>query len=327
MISGLLRKTIVLAGFSFLLVATSNAQAQGNYPRKPVALIVTFAAGGGTDVVARVVAKHLSKELGQPVNVVNKPGGNSIPGALSVMTAAPDGYTLLFDSPATSSLHSLISDLPYEVDKRTWGPLVSTGPYIYAVNAKSPWKSLKDLAEAGKKDPASIEIGWLGGKSFTDTTMLQFLSVAGIDLAKVKKVPFAGAGPAIVALAGNHINFSGGNIGSATSLIASGDVRALAVSGDQRVSILPDVPSSKEAGIFVPLTGWNAISGPAGMSPKIIERLDKAVKNIVKDPTYIKELEAIGNLPSYKAPSEMPAYVASEVKILRGVEASLTHVK
>ncbi len=327
MISGLLRKTIVLAGFSFLLVATSNAQAQGNYPRKPVALIVTFAAGGGTDVVARVVAKHLSKELGQPVNVVNKPGGNSIPGALSVMTAAPDGYTLLFDSPATSSLHSLISDLPYEVDKRTWGPLVSTGPYIYAVNAKSPWKSLKDLAEAGKKDPASIEIGWLGGKSFTDTTMLQFLSVAGIDLAKVKKVPFAGAGPAIVALAGNHINFSGGNIGSATSLIASGDVRALAVSGDQRVSILPDVPSSKEAGIFVPLTGWNAISGPAGMSPKIIERLDKAVKNIVKDPTYIKELEAIGNLPSYKAPSEMPAYVASEVKILRGVEASLIHVK
>lgn len=327
MISGLLRKTIVLAGFGFLLIASSNAQAQGNYPRKPVALIVTFSAGGGTDVVARVVAKHLSKELGQPVNVVNKPGGNSIPGALSVMTAAPDGYTLLFDSPATSSLHTLISDLPYEVDKRTWGPLVSTGPYIYAVNAKSPWKSLKDLAEAGKKDPASIEIGWLGGKSFTDTTMLQFLSVAGIDLAKVKKVPFAGAGPAIVALAGNHINFAGGNIGSATSLIASGDVRALAVSGDQRVSILPGVPSSKEAGIFVPLTGWNSISGPDGMSPKIIERLDKAVKNIVKDPDYIKELEAIGNLPSYKAASEMPTYVASEVKILRGVEASLTHVK
>lgn len=325
--SSLLRKTITAAGISFLLIATSNAQAQGNYPRKPIALTVTFAAGGGTDVVARVVAKHLSKELGQSVNVVNKPGGNSIPGALSVMTAAPDGYTLLFDSPATSSLHALVSDLPYVVDKRTWGPLVSEGPYIYAVNAKSPWKSLKDLAEAGKKDPASIEIGWLGGKSFTDTTMLQFLSLAGIDLSKVKKVPFAGAGPAIVALAGNHINFSGGNVGSATSLIASGDVRALAVTGDQRVSILPDVPSSKEAGIFVPLTGWNALSGPAGMSPMIIERLDKAVKNMVADPTYIKELAAIGNLPAYKAPVEMPSYVASEVKILSEVQASLTQVK
>jgi len=327
MISNLLRKTIAAAGLSFVLIATSNAQTQGNYPRKPIALIVTFAAGGGTDVVARVVAKHLSKELGQPVNIVNKPGGNSIPGALSVMTATPDGYTLLFDSPATSSLHSLISDLPYEVDKRTWGPLVATGPYIYAVNAKSQWKSLKDVAEAGKRDPASIEIGWLGGKSFTDTTMLLFLSVAGIDLSKVKKVPFAGAGPAMIALAGDHINLSGGNIGSATSLIASGDVRAIAVSGDRRVSTLPDVPSSKEAGVFVPLVGWNAISGPAGMSPKIIQRLDKAVKNMAEDPDYIKELAAIGNLSAYKAPSEMPAYVSGEVKALQEVQASLAHVK
>lgn len=327
MLSTLLRKTITAAGFSLLLFAASNAEAQRDYPQKPIALVVTFAAGGGTDVVARVAAKHLSKELGQPVNVVNKPGGNSIPGAMSVMTAAPDGYTLLFDSPATSSLHALINDLPYKVDQRTWGPLVSTGPYIYAVNAKSQWKSLKDVAEAAKRDPSSIEIGWLGGKSFTDTTMLKFLSVAGVDVSKVKKVPFGGAGPAMVALAGGHINLTGGNIGSATSLIASGDVRALAVSGDQRVSVLPDVPSSKEAGLFVPLTGWNAISGPAGMSPKIIQRIDEAVKKIVKDPDYIKELAALGNLSAYKAPSEMPAYVSDEIKVLREVQVSLAAAK
>lgn len=327
MLSMLLRKTIIAIGFSFLLFAASNAEAQRNYPHKPIALVVTFAAGGGTDVVARVVAKHLSKELGEPVNVVDRPGGNSIPGTMSVMTAAPDGYTLLFDSPATSSLHALISDLPYNVNQRTRGPLVATGPYIYAVNAKSQWKSLKDVAEAGKRNPSSIEIGWLGGKSFTDTTMLKFLSVAGIDVSKVKKVPFAGAGPAMIALAGGHINLSGGNIGSATSLIASGDVRALAVSGDRRVSVLPDVPSSKEAGVFVPLTGWNAISGPAGMSPKIIQRIDDAVKKIVKDPGYIKELAALGNLSTYKAPSEMSAYVSDEIKVLREVQASLASVK
>lgn len=319
----LLFKAITAIGVSSLLFSASTAEAQRNYPHKPIALVVTFAAGGGTDVVARIAAKHLSKELGQPVNVVNKPGGNSIPGAMSVMTAAADGYTLLFDSPATSSLHALVSDLPYKVEQRTWGPLVSTGPYIYAVNAKSPWKSLKDVAEAGKRDPSSIEISWLGGKSFTDTTMLKFLSVAGIDISKVKKVPFAGAGPAIVALAGGHINLSGGNIGSATSLIASGDVRALAVSGDKRVSALPDVPSSKEADVHVPLTGWNAISGPAGLPPKIMQRIDEAVKKIVKDPDYVKELAAVGNISAYKAPSEMPAYISDEVKVLREVEASL----
>lgn len=323
----LLVKTIATTAFCSFLFATSSAEAQREYPRKPIALVVTFAAGGGTDLVARIAAKHLSKVLGQPVNVVNKPGGNSIPGAMSVMTTAADGYTLLFDSPATSSLHALITDLPYKVDQRTWGPLVSTGPFIYAVNAKSPWKTLKDVAEAGKRDPASIEIGWLGGKSFTDLTMLKFLSVAGIDVSKVKKVPFTGAGPAIVALAGGHINFSGGNIGSATSLIASGDVRGLAVSGDERASVLQDVPSSKEAGLFVPLTGWNAISGPPGMSAKIVERLDEAVKTIVKDPEYIKELAAIGNLPSYKAPGEMPTYVAAEINVVNEVVGSLSQAK
>lgn len=323
MISKYFLKSIAVVAFCSFLFAPLRAEAQREYPRKPIALVVTFAAGGGTDVVARIAAKHLSKALGQPVNVVNKPGGNSIPGAMSVMTAAPDGYTLLFDSPATSSLHALTSDLPYKVDQRTWGPMVSTGPYIYAVNAKSNWKSLKDVAEAGRRDPSSIEIGWLGGKSFTDLTMLKFLSVAGIDISKVKKVPFAGAGPAIIALAGGHINFSGGNIGSATSLIASGDVRALAVSGEDRVPALPDVPSSKEAGVFVPLTGWNAISGPPGMSPTIIQRIDDAVKNIIKDPDYAKELAAVGNLSAYKPPNEMPAYLADEIKILGDVLGSL----
>ncbi|MGE3988115.1 Bug family tripartite tricarboxylate transporter substrate binding protein [Pseudorhodoplanes sp.] len=319
----LTRRAILAAGASSLLLATSSAQAQPGYPRKPIALVVTFAAGGGTDVLARIAAKYLSEELGHPVNVVNKPGGNSIPGAMSVMSAAPDGYTLLFDSPATSSLHSLVSDLPYKVEQRTWGPLLTTGPYIYAVSAKSEWKSLKDMAEAGRRDPASIEIGWMGGKSFTDTTMLKLLSVAGIDISKVKKVPFAGSGPAMVALAGGHINLSGGNIGAATALIASGDLRALAVSGDERVPALPDVPSSKEAGVFVPLTSWNALSGPAGMPAEVVKRLDEAVVKIVKRPDYIKDLAAVGNLPTYKAPSEMPAFVRDEAKLLREVAASV----
>lgn len=316
MVVRLTRRAVVAAGLGSLLLS-HGVQAQGTYPQRPIALVVTFAAGGGTDVLARIAAKYLSEELGQPVNVVNKPGGNSIPGAMSVMSAAPDGYTLLFDSPATSSLHALIHDLPYEVDKRTWGPLVTTGPYIYAVNAKSPWKNLKDMAEAARRDPASLRIGWMGGTSFTDTTMLKLLSVAGIDISKVKKVPYAGSGPGMVALAGGHIDLSGGNIGAATALIASGDLRALAVTGDERVPALPDVPSSKEAGLFVPLTSWNALSGPPGMPADIVRRLDEAVAKIVKLPDFIKDLAAVGNLPAYKSPAEMPALIQEEMKILR----------
>ncbi len=312
----LTRRAIIAAGLGSLLLC-QGAQAQANYPRRPISLVVTFAAGGGTDVLARIAAKYLTEELGQPVNVVNKPGGNSIPGAMSVMSAAPDGYNLLFDSPATSSLHALVADLPYKVDQRTWGPLLTTGPYIYAVNAKSPWKTLKDMAEASRGNPESLSIGWMGGKSFTDTTMLKLLEVAGIDSSKVKKVPFAGSGPGMVALAGGHIDLSGGNIGAATSLMASGDLRALAVTGDERVPALPDVPSSKEAGVYVPLTSWNAISGPAGMSADIVKRLDEAVQKMVKRPDYIKDLSAVGNLPTYKAPAAMPAFIQEEVKTLR----------
>lgn len=323
MIARVTRRGTVLAGLCALLLGASAAEAQRGYPRKPIALVVTFAAGGGTDVLARIAAKHLSEELGQPVNVVNRPGGNSIPGAMSVMNAAPDGYTLLFDSPATSSLHALVSDLPYQVEQRSWGPLLTTGPYIYAVNAKSDWKSLKDVAEAGRRDPASIRIGWMGGTSFTDTTMLKLLSVAGIDTTKVRKVPFAGSGPAMVALAGGHIDLSGGNIGAATALIASGDVKALAVSGDERVPALADVPSSKESGVFVPLTSWNAISGPAGVPADVLSRLDGAVAAMVKRPDYVKDLAAVGNLPTYRPPGEMPAFVADEVKMLREIQAGM----
>jgi tripartite-type tricarboxylate transporter receptor subunit TctC len=314
-----LTRRAVLAACLGCLLLTQAAVAQSNYPRRPVSLVVTFAAGGGTDVLARIAAKYLSEELGRPVNVVNKPGGNSIPGAMSVLSAAPDGYNLLFDSPATSSLHALVDDLPYRVDQRTWGPLLTTGPYIYAANAKSPWKTLKDMAEASRKNPESLRIAWLGGTSFTDTTMLMLLSVAGIDASKVKKVPFAGSGPGMVALAGGHIDLSGGNIGAATSLIASGDVRALAVTGDERVPALADVPSSREAGIYIPLTSWNAISGPPGMPEEIVKRLDEAVQRMVKRPDYIKDLAAVGNLPAYKAPAAMSAFIQDEVKALRSL--------
>jgi putative tricarboxylic transport membrane protein len=324
MITRFTRRTIVAGGLGAILLNAAEADAQRTYPRKPIALVVTFAAGGGTDVLARIAAKYLSEELGQPVNVVNKPGGNSIPGAMSVMSSAPDGYTLLFDSPATSSLHALVDDLPYKAEQRTWGPLLTTGPYIYAVNAKSEWKSLKDVAEAGRRDPASLRIGWMGGTSFTDTTMLKLLSVAGVDLSKVRKVPFAGSGPAMVALAGGHIDLSGGNIGAATPLIASGDVKALAVSGDERVPALGDVPSSKEAGVYVPLTSWNSLTGPPGMSADIVRRLDEAVVKIVKRPDYIKDLAAVGNLPTHRSPAEMPAYVQEEIKALRDVQVGMT---
>ena len=306
-----------------LAAAVTDSLAQQTYPTKSIAWVVTFAAGGGGDVVARVIAKHLTKELGQPVNIVNKPGGNSIPGVLSVLNSAPDGYNLLFMGSAQSSLQALQKNLPYKLDEQTWtwGPFTNRGPYVYAVNAKAPWKTLKDFVEAARKNPESIRMGWLGGSSGTDFTLLRFLDVAGIDAKKVRKVPFTGSGPSMTALAGGHIDLSGGLASAAFALLASGDVRLLAITGDQRFRTLPDVPSSKEAGFHVSFTGWNGITAPKGLPKEVLNRIDQAVKKIMQDPEYAKDLEAVGHLPMYEPPDKMWPLIKEEIDEFQKLQA------
>lgn len=194
-------------------------------------------------------------------------------------------------------------------------------PYFYAVNSKSEWKSLADIAAAGKNDPAAIKLGWLGGSSFTDTTVLKLLDVMGIDARKVSKVPFNGSGPSMTALAGGHINLSGGSLGAAISFHQSGDIRVLAVTGDNRVSSFSDVPTAKEAGFDVPLVGWNSLSGPAGLPPKVIARLETAVQAIIKNPEFVKEQTTAGNLPKYRSAKEMWPYVQQEMDNIKGLTA------
>ncbi|WP_082549907.1 tripartite tricarboxylate transporter substrate binding protein [Mesorhizobium sp. Root157] len=305
---------------AFMAIAVSlviSVPAKADYPEKPISLIVPFAAGGGTDVAARITAKYLSKELDTPVNIVNQGGGNSIPGTLSVLGARADGYTLLFDSPATSSLHGLRADLPYELEKRSWGPMVVINPYLYAVNGKSEWKTLADIAAAGVADPSAIKLGWLGGSSFTDTVNLKLLDVMGIDPGAVAKVPFNGSGPSMTALAGGHINLSGGSLGAAIAFHQSGDIRILALTGDDRLDTIPEVPTAKEVGFDVPMVGWNSLSGPAGLPDEVVARLETAVQAIIKNPEFVKEQTMAGNLPKYMPAEEVWPYVQQEVENIR----------
>src|SRR5262249_4868044 len=152
--------------------------------------------------------------------------------------------------------------LPYELQGRTFGPMVAEGPYFYAVNARSPYRTLADFVAAARASPDSIRMGWLGGSSFTDTTLVYFLKAAGIDFARIRKVPFNGSGPSATALAGGHIDFAGGAVPAVTPFYGSGDVRVLALTGTQRHPAMPEVPTSQEAGFLVPLTGWNSLSAP-----------------------------------------------------------------
>jgi tripartite-type tricarboxylate transporter receptor subunit TctC len=301
---------------------SSRVEAAG-YPQKAIQLVVSFAPGGGSDVVARVVAKYLAAELGVPVNVVNKAGGNQIPAILSVLQAAPDGYTLLQEQQANSAIKATVKDLPFKLEDRTYGPMLVGGPNAFVVSGKSPWKSLQEMVEAARRSPETFTWVRTGGSSFTDMVTLQLFDIAGIDAKRTKPVDFQGVGPGNTAVAGGHVMLGGGGAGSVVALVKSRDLRALAVTGDQRVAVLPDTPSAKEAGFPQSnLTNWFGISGPKGLPKEVIDRLDAAARKLAQNPEFVKDLEKIASHPFYLPAAEVRDYVLKEAELYRRLVAS-----
>ena len=305
------------------LALNAGCSAAGDvWPKKAITLVVTFAAGGGSDVAGRVMAKHLARELGVPVNVENKPGGNQIPGIQAVLDAAPDGYTLLLEQPANSSIECTMKDVPFKIEERTYGPLMVTGPNTYAVSAKSPYKTLKDLLEAGWKDPGSITWAYTG-YNVTSFSHVQLFRAGGIDPSKTKPVEFSGGGPANTAVAGGHVVLAGGGPGGVLPLYKSGDLRILAVTGDKRAAVLPDVPTGKEQGYDLNIINWFGISGPKNLPKNVLERLDVAAKKITSSPEYARDLENEGSVPLYMSPSDTRDFVLKEFETMKKLAADL----
>lgn len=315
---------MLVAVFALGTGATACYSAQAAYPTKAINLTVAFAAGGGTDLAARVMAKHLTSQLGVPVNIVNKPGGNQIPAVMAVLSARPDGYTLNVDGVPTTTMHAIIEDLPYKFGERTFIAKMVIGPLAYVVNGKSPWNSLKDVAEAAKKDPGSFTWGRLGGYSNTDFSQLQFLTVAGVDISKTKAVPFTGSGPAITAVAGGHVKF--GNTGAAAvlPLLASGDLKVLAITSDKRVSSLPDVPTTKEAGFpELNLQSWFGLGGSKDLPKDVVAKLQSVAKNVTENQAYVQDLQGLGLESAYLSGDELRQQVMKDAETYKALAGKI----
>lgn len=306
-----------------LALALSGCTAgQGGYPRKAVEVVVSFAPGGGSDVVARVWTKYFAEELKVPFNVVNREGGNQIPAIQSVLNAPTDGHTILQEQQANSAIKATLKDLPFKLEDRTYGPLMIGGPNAFVVNGKSPWNSLKDMIDAAKKDPASFTWVRTGGSSFTDMVTLQLFDIAGIDASKTKPVDFQGVGPGNTAVAGGHVMLGGGGAGSVVSLVQSGDLKCLAVTGDKRVPVLPNCPSASEAGFPQSnLLNWYGISGPVNMSKEALDKLDATAKKLSDNAQYKQDLEKIASYPIYMPPAQAREYILKEADVYRKLVA------
>jgi tripartite-type tricarboxylate transporter receptor subunit TctC len=294
-------------------VGAGYAAGAEKYPSKAITLIVPFAPGGGVDLIARIMADLLSKEWGVPVNVVNKEGGNTVIGTLEMLRSKPDGYTIMADNQASASFQVVLPNLPYRIEDRTNLGTSTVNSSCFSVNSKSPWKDLKDVVAAAKKDPENFKWASLGGVSTVDLNLYQFFESAGINVSRTKIVRFKGAGDAVIALAGGHVDFAATGIPVVMSYIQSGMVRVLAVSSRQEKS-LPSVKTVPEQGFGEVSSGWQGYSGPLGLPKEVVAAWEKALEKIVLSDEWRTRIQKIGYDPMFLKGNEFHALILKDSK-------------
>jgi tripartite-type tricarboxylate transporter receptor subunit TctC len=288
------------------------------YPAKGIELIVPFAPGAGTDLMGRVMAEGLSKKWGYPVTVINKPGGNTVIGTNEVMRAAPDGYSILVDTLGSSSMQMGEKDLPYKVEQRTFMVKAAASPMAFVVPYNSPWKTLKDVVEAAKKDPGSLTWTSLGGTSGTDLVIRQFFGATAIDVPKTKMVTFPGAGPATNAVAGGHVQLGAATAGTVLALVSSNNLRCIGVTSTERMKELPDVATTAQQGYpTVNTQFWIGFSGPPGLPAYVVKAWTETVSAALKEPDVITKLGRVTSAPTFLGPEEFKKFVFDEAKLIK----------
>ena len=303
--------TLRIAAAFLLATLVAGAQAQ-NYPTRPIRFIVPIAAGGGADLVARVIAERLSRNLGQQVVVENRAGGGTVIGAELVARSPADGYTWLLGTATSHAINaSLVKKLPYDPVK-DFSPiaLVAVLPQIIVIHPALPAANLTDFIALAKKRPGEILFGSPGNGSNNQLGAEMLNIVAGI---KTLHVPYKGAGPAITDLLAGHLQFMFTTIPPALPQVKAGRLRALAVAGAKRSALLPELPTTAEQGARgVEAASWNGILLPAGAPRDIITRLHAEIGVVMKQPEVIERLAGAGVEAAMMSPEEFAAYIESE---------------
>lgn len=262
-----------------------GAQAQG-YPDRPLTMIVPWGAGGGTDAVARIIASLVEKDLGQPVNVVNRTGGSGVVGHQAIASAPPDGYTIgMITVEITMMHHQKLTDL----GPTSYTPiaLVNLDPAGFQVRADAPYKSMADVLAAVKANPGKFKASGTGQGGIWHLALAGWLRDAKVDPASVPWVPSNGAAPGLQDLVAGGIEFAPVSLPEARSLIDAGKLRSLAVMASSRSALYPNVPTLKEATGSDWATGaWRGIAAPKGLPPAVTAKLEAAVKKAYDSKEY-----------------------------------------
>jgi tripartite-type tricarboxylate transporter receptor subunit TctC len=303
----------------FLASMWDTAHAQ-TYPKKPIDLIVPHAPGAATDAGARIIAPYLAAKWGVPVNVVNKPGGNGIPGALDVMKSEPDGLTMLMDGHSTNTmLAAAVKNLPVELGMRTPVVKVLMVPVFYIVRTSVPWKTLAEVIEEARKNPATFKWGAGTLGSIDNFSQTRLFEVAKIDPGAGRVIFDQGHAQALAALLGGHIQFGIGMMPDIKSLYPS-KIRAFAVTAPERIQAFPEIPTTKEAGFAeANVVGWYGVSGPPKLPEAIINVWEKTLAEAVHDPQFQERAGKIGHLMRFVGHKDMQVELEKEYKVYLGI--------
>ena len=290
------------------------AQAQ-DYPNKPVTLVVGYAAGGGVDFIARLLAEKLADRLKQPVVIENRPSVGAVVASTYVSKAKPDGYTLMMGAPGPIVFnHALNDKLPY--GPRDFAPIsiMSNSPLVLLVNANNPASNVKELVAQSRANPDKANYG-ASSASFQLATEL-FNRRTG---AKFAHIPYKGANQAVQAVMAGDVTMTLADSGPAITGLQSGRLKALAVTSAERMKDLPNVPTLAELGIDLKVSLWIGLLAPAGTPADIVKRLHEEMVRIVDMPDVRARIAAKASIPMTNTPEEFTRLIASEIALWRQV--------
>jgi len=320
------------ARFAFLALclafcSVTSQAARADFPDRAIKIIVPFPPGGGTDLIARVLADFMSKDLDQPVVVENKPGAGTIVGTAAAASSAPDGYTLVMATFAHAVNPSIHATLPYDTFK-AFIPvaLVARSFNIAVVNPTVPFKSIADVVAYAKANPSKLNYGSFGIGTSAHLAGELFKVMAHVDLTHV---PYKGSAPAITDLIGGQIQIMFTTVASVAPYIQSGQLRALAVTSAQRSAAFPDLPTIAESGVpGYAAESWYGLYAPAGTPTDVVERLNNSVAKSIEAGVF-KKLEVNEGLTfAPGTPDEFGRYVRGEAARWRDViNAAHIHVQ
>lgn len=303
-------------GLTVTVAAPVGPAAAQPYPTRAVEIVVPFVPGGGTDLIARATADYLGKKWGQPLLVVNKPGGGGVIGARAALKEArPDGYTVLMDIHTTAPMMiGAWKTPPLTLADRKWAGRIVLDPMVFAVKSDAPWKDFRELSAWVKASPGELVWSSVGPSGPSRYTAFDWFAQIGVDPGRTKMVITDGAADSMAKLAGGHVALAIHSVAEAKAMVEGGKIRLLAVLAPKRVSYIANVPTAEEQGVMkgVSVSWWAGISLPAAAPDPVVRAWESALAEMVKDPAFRATADRMWMNVDHLDAAEMTAFVEKQ---------------